>query len=138
VGGNFGHNSLDVTTTNTANNLHGDLSDFGLTAGPDSAIAATGGIPAGWSSLAGGAEVGYNWQVAPTWLLGLEADIQGIATPGGGPSAFQNTVQRDPNFPGFNMVGTVSGTDKVDWLGTVRGRLGFLVTPAWLVYGSCG
>jgi outer membrane immunogenic protein len=29
-------------------------------------------------------------------------------------------------------------TEKVNWLGTVRGRLGFLVTPTWLVYGTGG
>ncbi|HLK81211.1 MAG TPA: outer membrane beta-barrel protein [Xanthobacteraceae bacterium] len=138
VGGIFTNNSVDVTTTNTANNISGNLSALGLTAGPASAAAATSSVGAGWSSLAGGAELGYNWQVAPTLLLGLEADIQGIADPGG-PSALSNVVARDAvRFPGFNYAATISATDKVNWLGTARGRLGFLVTPTWLVYGTGG
>jgi opacity protein-like surface antigen len=41
VGGIFTNNSVDVTTTNTANNISGNLSALGLTAGPASAAAAT-------------------------------------------------------------------------------------------------
>jgi len=29
--------------------------------------------PDGWN---GGVQAGYNWQVAPQWLVGVEADIQ--------------------------------------------------------------
>jgi outer membrane immunogenic protein len=138
VGGIFTNNSVDVATTNTANNISGNLSPLGLTAGPASAAAATGSVGTGWSSLVGGVEVGYNWQFAATWLLGLEADIQGIAG-SGGPSALSNVVPRDAvHFPGDNYTATISATDKVDWLGTVRGRLGFLVTPTWLIYGTGG
>ena len=25
----------------------------------------------------GGGQIGYNWQVHPNWVLGIEADIQG-------------------------------------------------------------
>jgi len=31
-----------------------------------------------------------------------------------------------------------SGTDGIDWFGTVRGRLGYLITPGILAYGTAG
>lgn len=77
----------------------------------------------------GGAQVGYNWQVSPLALFGLEADIQGAAqrfstttlpTSGGTPGDFQ----------------TVTG--KLDWFGTVRGRLGFIAHGTTLLYGTAG
>lgn len=79
---------------------------------------------------------GFNWQVAPTWLLGLEADIQAIGNHGA-PFGITQSVPRD-GFPGLSVTGTVVATDNVNWLGTVRGRVGFLVTPSWLVYGTGG
>src|SRR5665811_1400539 len=27
--------------------------------------------------VVGGVQIGYNWQFSPTWLFGIEADIQG-------------------------------------------------------------
>jgi outer membrane immunogenic protein len=141
IGGNVGgvfngfNNSVDVTTTNASNNIQGDLNALGLTAGPAAAAAATGNVPLDSSTAIGGFQAGYNWQLAPTWVVGLEADIQGIATVGAG-NGFRNTVQLDSSSS--NEVATISATNKVDWLGTVRGRLGYLVTPKWLIYGTGG
>ncbi len=76
------------------------------------------------SGFFGGGQVGYNWQFAPTWVAGLEtdidaADIQGMAS---------TTV------PGASSsIGT-----RLDWFGTVRGRIGYLVTPNALLYGTGG
>ena len=33
---------------------------------------------------------------------------------------------------------SLSGTDGIDWVGTLRGRLGYLVNPSILVYGTAG
>jgi hypothetical protein len=38
---------------------------------------------------------------------------------------------------GNNPV-SITDTSKLDWFGTVRGRLGYLATPNWLVYGTGG
>jgi outer membrane immunogenic protein len=76
------------------------------------------------SGFFGGAQAGYNWQFAPAWVAGVEADfddadIQGFAsTTGGGVSS---------------SVGT-----RLNWFGTVRGRVGYLVTPTTLFYGTGG
>ncbi len=76
------------------------------------------------SGFFGGAQMGYNWQFAPAWVAGVEADIddadiQGLAqTSAAGASA---------------SIGT-----RLDWFGTVRGRVGYLVTPNVLFYGTGG
>jgi outer membrane immunogenic protein len=102
------------------------------------------------SGFIGGAQIGYNYQYGSSIVLGLEADIQGAGirgtTTGGGAS--QATL-RTP-LPGvmatdYPNAGTItSGVSYasvqggVDWLGTVRGRLGYLATPTLLLYGTGG
>ena len=104
----------------------------------------------------GGGQIGYDWQVPYSgmdFVTGIEADIQGIASSGA-------NVSRNSLYPGpYNGqtikipgVGTepfdwkvadytwnnVSGSAKLQYLGTVRGRIGFLVLPTFLVYGTGG
>jgi outer membrane immunogenic protein len=134
VGGVFNNNSVDTATTVTS--LEGVFNNFGLSFAPAIAAAATGNVPVDSSTLIGGFQAGYNWQLAPTWVVGLEADIQGIATVGAG-NGITNRAVHD-NFNNFSEVATILATNKVDWLGTVRGRLGYLVTPKWLIYGTGG
>jgi len=80
-----------------------------------------------------GGYVGYNWMFAPAWLAGLEADI-GWA---GG------TASHTP-FPGIAFLSPTLGAGndfvnaKLTWDASVRGRLGYLVAPNWLVYGTGG
>lgn len=77
----------------------------------------------------GGGQIGYNWQTAPNWLVGLEADFQG--------SGQRHTDTFSSGFPpGTSVVDTV-GVD-VDWFGTVRGRLGYIAdnTNLWYVTGG--
>src|SRR5262249_44495862 len=68
----------------------------------------------------GGGQFGYNWQTG-TWVWGLETDFQG--------SGVKGTVTEAPiiqnngtAFPGAGNNITI--TQKLDWFGTVRGRLG--------------
>lgn len=85
------------------------------------------------SGVTAGFHAGYNWQFAPTWVVGLEGDwswanAKGTLTqpwllnPGGGVVAGSFTTM----------------STKLDWLASIRGRLGFLVTPSLLVYGTAG
>ena len=76
----------------------------------------------------GGGQIGYNWQ-ATSWVFGVEADIQGSGIKGSQGATLPYIV--DPNTI---SVGT---TEKLDWFGTVRGRLGY----AWdrfMIYGTGG
>ncbi|KAF2989548.1 outer membrane beta-barrel protein [Methylocystis sp. MJC1] len=83
----------------------------------------------------GGGQVGYNWQFYNSFLVGIEADIQGIA------SSRRNTTSsaalQNPNFVNL-LVQTTSVSRSLDYIGTVRGRLGWLATPTLLVYGTGG
>jgi outer membrane immunogenic protein len=67
--------------------------------------------------------------------VGLEADIEFLSTSG---AAQVTQVAPRIGFPADSYTSTLSVTEKVNWLGTVRGRLGFLVAPTWLVYGTGG
>jgi outer membrane immunogenic protein len=79
----------------------------------------------------GGGQIGFNWQAAPHWVLGVEADFQG--------SSEKETVcvnQCNPAVtPGFPRNMTV--TQALDWFGTARGRVGWTGGPV-LFYGTGG
>ena len=80
-----------------------------------------------------GGYVGYNWKIAPAWLVGLEADIAWGRN--------NSSVSPFPGTPGGGFFGggpSDSDTVKLGWDGSVRGRLGYLVNPTWLVYGTGG
>ena len=80
------------------------------------------------SSVTGGVYAGYNWQVT-NWVLGVEADFSGA-------SAKSSHVLDDTPGSGFDMDATAE--TRVSWTSTYRGRLGFLVTPSTLLYGTGG
>ena len=79
----------------------------------------------------GGGQIGYNWQVNPSWLIGLEADFQGADIKDSGTKATTLFVN------GVGNPATNSLSEKLDFLGTVRGRLGW-TAGNWLFYGSGG
>ena len=77
----------------------------------------------------GGGQIGYNYQVNQ-FVFGLEADLQYADLGGGNGSAFVPA-----GFPvSFVPAGTAGG---LEWLDTVRDRLGFAIDRA-LVYGTGG
>jgi outer membrane immunogenic protein len=80
----------------------------------------------------GGGQLGYNYQFSPAFVAGFEADIQGT-TPHSKARVSSPSV---PVGPIWMAATTVSS--RLDYLGTVRGRLGVLVTPAFLLYGTGG
>ena len=75
----------------------------------------------------GGAQLGYNVQLGPTWLLGVEADYAWSRLDGA------NSVT-DTTFGAFNT--TVE--HKIDSFGTVRARLGLIAMPRILLYATGG
>jgi outer membrane immunogenic protein len=129
-------NSVDVSTVNTFTNGPTVLSVLGMTDGPASALGATDALSVPNSGFIGGGQVGYNFQFANSWLVGIEADIQGIAGASSSASAF-NVTPRTGFFPDA-VDTTLFVSRSIDYIGTVRGRLGFLVTPTLLAYGTGG
>jgi outer membrane immunogenic protein len=72
-----------------------------------------------------GGTLGCNYQPDPRWVIGIELDADWTSKKGSQPlgTAFS---------PGYiNEV-------KEDWIGTARGRLGYLVTNPWMVYVTGG
>jgi len=81
----------------------------------------------------GGVQAGYNWQFAPLWVAGIEADWDWANT------GYNFCRQTDPlsvacvsNLDGFEAINS-----KTDWLATLRGRLG-VTWGNWLFYGTGG
>jgi len=84
----------------------------------------------------GGGQIGYNYQFGRTWVAGVETDIQGLA--GATSSAAFNGALANPNFPTIPISETANVTRHVDYLGTLRARLGILAVPTLLIYGTAG
>jgi outer membrane immunogenic protein len=82
----------------------------------------------------GGGEFGYNHQLGQ-FVLGVEADFSGADIKGSDTRAFAAVPT---GFPGNVVAAAASANEKLDFFGTLRGRLGFLVTPSLLAYGTAG
>jgi outer membrane immunogenic protein len=82
-------------------------------------------------NVTGGILLGYNWQFAPSWVLGLEGDWSaGRLRNGGAISGLTNVNFAVPS--GFASVRT-----EINDIGTIRGRLGY-TTPDWMLYVTGG
>ncbi|MGD9542031.1 MAG: outer membrane protein, partial [Methylocystis sp.] len=87
----------------------------------------------------GGGQIGYNWQFYNSFVAGIEADIQGIASNNSAVTGFGAAANPIDSYSGFSPTMTIQQIRRsVDYLGTVRGRLGWLFTPTLLVYSSGG
>jgi outer membrane immunogenic protein len=86
------------------------------------------------SGVVGGLELGYNWQFAPNWLLGLETDFSFSGMNG----STSGTTNFQGNGGGIVQTQTVTARQDTDWFGTVRGRAGWLATPNLLLFGTGG
>lgn len=90
----------------------------------------------------GGGQLGYNWQIsgeryaANDFVAGLETDIQGINGSNGSPASYG--FLQNPVSQGDAMFSTTNVSKRVSYLGTVRGRLGYLALPELLIYGTAG
>jgi outer membrane immunogenic protein len=106
--------------------------------GAASAAAASASVPVGGGSgFIGGGQVGYNWQMSPVWLAGFETDIQYLS--GNDSGTITKSSGAFPFFGASEVVNSsIASSSKVDYLGTVRGRLGYLFTPTFLLYGTGG
>ena len=134
---------------------NGPITVFGATA-----LANTANSSVNQSGFVGGGQVGYNYQFYQNFLAGIEVDIDGAGIRGGGGynGAFATanryrSVSWDRSC-GLNGEGTCSGvanrfydrtavgggtiSANLDYIGTVRGRLGWLASPTLLLFGTGG
>ena len=92
-----------------------------------------GTLDPGSKGVIGGAQIGYNWQMGPL-VTGLEADFQGSGIKG---SASESKLHPRPDSTAIDG-GFRSTEERLQWFGTVRGRLGLTITPDLLLYGTGG
>ena len=71
----------------------------------------------------GGGHIGYNWQ-AQRWVYGVEADIQWTG--------------QDGDIAACLGPDCAKASYQLDWFGTLRGRLGYLLEPRSLLYLTGG
>jgi outer membrane immunogenic protein len=131
VGASFGRANTDF---NAPNSIRAVVGEFGIGVGIGSSTFGFAGSheitePSGFI---GGGQIGYNWQFSPQWVAGLEADFQG-------------SLERDSNTLTNNFSGVINSSvgnlftsspvvgsttldyrTKIDWFGTVRGRVGYV------------
>jgi len=97
---------------------------------PYDSVSLSGSNKSGWF---GGVRFGYNWQVAPTWLVGVEADIAAASFKQSASTTLSTQVPLIPSIAGSSLT----FSSQVQWLASLRGRLG-LVQNNWLFYGTGG
>ncbi len=92
----------------------------------------------------GGFQFGYNYQIGKNFVLGLETDIQGAniygasSTKGAGLFSDSDTGAPITGTANGSVIGGQSINAGVDYIGTLRARAGYLITPTMLVYGTAG
>jgi outer membrane immunogenic protein len=124
IGANAGWvDSVGQTITNTGT----DTGAGGLGAGLNTFGAIPLTVNVNNRGFIGGGQVGYNWQIGPNWVWGLEGDLAGV---GAKSSTAAGSATAVPI--------TTIYTSELDMLGTVRARLGFLAIPNLLLYGTGG
>lgn len=130
VGFNTGYawTASDPINISTLNLVDTSIQGFG----PVSALGATGTVRARLDGFFFGGQAGYNWQFSERLIAGLEADVQGAGVRGGNGqvSIFQAPI-------GFAAT-SFKLNRQLEYLGTVRGRLGYAVTPTIMAYVTGG
>ena len=83
-----------------------------------------------------GGQIGYNWQMS-NWVLGFEADAQWTGQQGSTTALCGVAGCFLAGVPA-TVTTTATLTDKLEWFGTFRGRVGFAVMPTALLYVTGG
>jgi outer membrane immunogenic protein len=132
VGGNIGYSWGKAS---------GDLNDPAI-----DIFSGLGSLPTSFSEslkpkgVIGGGQFGYNYQISPTWVVGLEADLQASDEHArSSQSASTSGVFTGPGITGLtssNVATTFEG--RISWFATARARAGVLITPTTLLYGTGG
>ena len=86
------------------------------------------------TAFVGGVHAGYNWQLSPSWVVGIEADWSWTNAKG----SFSQPWVSIRMLLGVRPGTVASMSMGPDWLATVRGRIGYLVMPTALVYFTGG
>ena len=127
IGGNLGYSWGQSRDTSTITNTAGT-------------VLFTSADKTSLDGIVGGGQIGYNWQMQ-RMVFSLEADIQGTDEKG----SRDFTCPQSTCTPTFGQIAVFPGpavpvtlNQKIDWFGTVRGRIGYLADPKLLLYVTGG
>ena len=83
------------------------------------------------NGFVGGGQIGYNYQFAPNWVVGIEGDFSG--------TDIRGTTTNPLTAGGVQVGAGINNLAQRDvrWLATARGRLGF-AADRWLIYVTGG
>jgi len=136
VGVNFGGGDFKSSTESFSQTPDPALNPFGIVFDP-----VNGGGVGQWGAQ-GGVHAGYNWQLTPSWLVGVEGDwektnvgltpVEVNLTNGGGAIPPCLGVAPAPPLCHSTMM-----SQNLEWTASVRGRLGYVWGSA-LLYGTGG
>jgi outer membrane immunogenic protein len=131
IGYSWGRSSNDWNFYAPNSNILNPLSTTCTSAG-GGALCAAGSDSNKLNGVIGGLQAGYNWQTGQ-FLVGVETDIQASGQKGDG--IFSTGFPVGSRFPPALVEATY--TQKLQWLGTARGRIGF-ATDRTLLYVTGG
>ena len=98
-----------------------------------------GGANTGAGGALGGGQVGYNYQFGASVVIGAEADIAITSVSGGGK---QNAALYASPFSAGGVLAPAAPLNaaqaSLPYVGTLRGRAGYLVTPTLLLHTTAG
>ena len=153
AGLNAGYGFGTNNNTNSASISNSPITYYTGPAGiysPSSSSLGAGLAMSGVSSLTqsgviGGGQIGYSYQFSSNFVVGIEADMQDAGITGG----VKNTAAGLSSQPAgisatqfHNLDSTAIGVTQVNagvnWMGTLRARLGYLFTPTMLIYTTGG
>lgn len=124
AGYHWGNSSFNFTSTDTDGPAVGGglgvAQQFGV-------IPFTG--TSGASGFIGGGQFGYNYQIN-SFVLGLEVDFDAATGSKSSAAVLSNDV--------FTVPTITQSTQELDWLGTLRGRIGWTPIDRLLIFGTGG
>ncbi len=105
--------------------------------GGGGAFCASGNDSSKLNGWIGGFQAGYNWLTARNYVIGLEGDFQFSGQKHD--QVFTAINPTNGTLFGNPVTGTVTApySEKLSWLSTVRGRIGY-AGDRWLVYATGG
>jgi len=131
VSGEWSNDQIATVTKNVSSiaDLNGDIGGAVATQG-------TGSVRSKANRFAGGYQLGYNYQ-NESWVLGVVADIEELEGPNG-TSSITNTGAVSGAADPTASTGTITSSKSLNYLGTVRGRVGWLVSDQILAFATGG
>lgn len=103
---------------------------------PTLGVLLNGSATGGSGGFIGGGQFGYDFQWPFGLVTGVEADLQGATLRSQG-SQFTPPLQ-DAFFPAFTDAGSLNSSKRLDYLGTLRLRVGYQIIPGALTYATGG